>query len=160
MEQWEIYFVIKPLISEMSVKGSVSCGAARFFFFLSSRVLEKRDLSARCPGGLDREGGARGSWGQWVPQSCSLDGPQMGAVRTTHRGHQQDGAKSRLGREAGVQRAREAPTVTPLTPAQTQAPSEVVQRQNAGIRFQGLTKPLAVGTRWPSARRGRPVASS
>ena len=141
----------------MSVKASVSAGQR----FLRRRVSWRSgDLSARCPGGLSREGGAPGaSWGQWVPQSCSLDGPQMGAVRTTH-----SGDTSRMGPRAGwdgrqgVQRARGgSPQCPPLTPAQTQAAaSEVVQRGKCQHPLsRGLHEATGCGDRWPSAQRGR-----
>ena len=56
-------------------------------------------------GELGREGGTPGtSWRQWVPQNCSLEGPQMGAVEdhlqraaTSTRVYQQDEAKVQAG---------------------------------------------------------------
>lgn len=121
------HFVIKPLISEMSVKASVSAGQ-RFYVV---RVLEGGDLSARTAGWARREGvGPRNSWGQWVPQSCRLEWTPNGS-REDHpqRGHQQDGAKSRLGREAGGAEGQRGSPQCPHSPSPNPAaPSEVVQK--------------------------------
>ena len=124
-----------------------------------------RDLSAHYPGGLGREGGApRASWGQWVPRRCRVDGPQMGAMRTTHSGDtSRMGPRAGWDRRQGVQRGRRgSPQYPPLTPGQTQAaPSEVVQRgKRQHPLSRGLHEATGCGVRWPCERRSGPVAIS
>lgn len=144
---------------------SVSAGQQ----FLWRRVSWRSgDLSACYPGGLGRVGGAPGaSWRQWVPRSCSLDGPQMGAMRTTHSGAPAGWGQEQAG--TGGRGCRGAEGAPPNTPHSAQARPRLLRPKscreaNAGIRFpEASTKPLAVGSGghvsreaglWPSPESG------